>query len=202
MAEYLQAGRPAQGYLPGGGGEVKTRCTTAEALAWIKANCNLRLKGVAWPLDDDTLVERAGACAACPKRSGNAKDLFTDVKNPNVCTDPGCFEKKREAHKARLRAEYEAKAKASLDDAESRKAKLEGAEVTIHANAATEGKLYGSVTNRDIAEALTKAGYEVEKSEVILGEGAFRHTGEYEVLLHLHADVETTVKVIVAPEAA
>ena len=100
------------------------------------------------------------------------------------------------------RAEYEAKAKASLDDAESRKAKLEGAEVTIHANAATEGKLYGSVTNRDIAEALTKAGFEVEKSEVILGEGAFRHTGEYEVLLHLHADVETTVKVIVAPDAA
>ena len=85
---------------------------------------------------------------------------------------------------------------------QAHKAKLEGAEVTIHANAATEGKLYGSVTNRDIAEALTKAGYEVEKSEVILGEGAFRHTGEYEVLLHLHADVETTVKVIVAPEAA
>ena len=55
------------------------------------------------------------------------------------------------------RADYEAKAKASLDDAEARKAKLEGAEVTIHANAATEGKLYGSVTNRDIAEALTKA---------------------------------------------
>ena len=100
------------------------------------------------------------------------------------------------------RAEYEAKAKAMHDDAEARQAKLADVSVTIRANAAAEGKLYGSVSTRDIAEALTKAGYEVEKSEVILGEGAFRHTGEYEVLLHLHADVETTVKVIVAPEAA
>ena len=42
----------------------------------------------------------------------------------------------------------------------------------------------------------------VEKSEVVMGEGAFRHTGEFEVIVHLHADVETPVKVIVAPEAA
>ncbi|MEH6420549.1 50S ribosomal protein L9 [Pseudomonas sp. CGJS7] len=100
------------------------------------------------------------------------------------------------------RAEYEAKAKAQLDGAEGRKAKLEGATVTVHANAATEGKLYGSVTPRDIAEALTKAGYPVEKSEVIMGEGPIRRTGEYDVLIHLHADVEITVKVTVAGEAA
>ena len=100
------------------------------------------------------------------------------------------------------RAEYEAKAKSQLDGAEGRKAKLEGAEITVYANAATEGKLYGSVTPRDIAEALTKAGYPVEKSEVIMGEGPIRRTGEYDVLVHLHADVETTVKVTVAAEAA
>lgn len=100
------------------------------------------------------------------------------------------------------RAEYEAKAQSAHEDAEARKAKLEDASVTIHANAATEGKLYGSVSARDIAEALTKAGHPVEKSEVIMGEGPLRRTGEYEVLVHLHADVETTVKVIVAPEAA
>ena len=100
------------------------------------------------------------------------------------------------------RAEYEAKAQATLDAASARQAKLADASVTVAANASTEGKLFGSVGPREIAEALTKAGFEVEKSEVILGEGAFRHTGEYEVLLHLHADVETTVKVIVAPEAA
>jgi large subunit ribosomal protein L9 len=100
------------------------------------------------------------------------------------------------------RAEYEAKAKAIHDEAETRQGKLEGASVTIRANAATEGKLYGSVSTRDIAEALTKAGYPVEKSEVIMGEGAIRHVGEYDVVVHLHADIETTVKVIVEPEAA
>ena len=100
------------------------------------------------------------------------------------------------------RAEYEAKASDALATAEARKAKLEGAVVTIHANASTEGKLYGSVGPREIAEALTKAGTEVSKSEVVLGEGAFRNVGEYEVVVHLHADVETPVKVVVEAEAA
>ena len=100
------------------------------------------------------------------------------------------------------RADYEAKARDTLDAAQARKAKLEGASITIYANASTEGKLYGSVGPREIADALTKSGTPVEKSEVVLGEGAFRHVGEYEVLLHLHADVETPVKVVVEPEAA
>jgi len=100
------------------------------------------------------------------------------------------------------RAEYEARATDALSNAEARKAKLEGAVVTIHANASTEGKLYGSVGPREIAEALTKAGNEVSKSEVVLGEGAFRNVGEYEVVVHLHADVETPVKVNVVAEAA
>ena len=100
------------------------------------------------------------------------------------------------------RAEYEAKAQASLGDAEARKAKLEGASVTIYANASSEGKLYGSVGPREIAEALTKLGMPVEKSEVVMGEGAIRNVGETEVVVHLHADVETPVKVIVAAEAA
>ena len=100
------------------------------------------------------------------------------------------------------RAEYEAKAKASLDGAEGRKAALEGVEVTIAANASTEGKLYGSITPRDIADALTKAGHKVEKSEVVLGEGPLRRTGEYEIVVHLHADIEATVKVIVVGEGA
>ena len=100
------------------------------------------------------------------------------------------------------RAEYEAKAKALLQGAEGRKAALEGAVVTISANASTEGKLYGSIGPRDIAEALTKFGHKVEKSEVVMGEGPLRRTGEFDVLVHLHADVETTVKVVVVGEAA
>ena len=100
------------------------------------------------------------------------------------------------------RAEYEAKASDALQGAESRKAQLEGQSVTIYANASTEGKLYGSVGPREIADALTKQGIPVEKSEVVLGEGAFRHVGEYEVNVHLHADVETQLKVIVLAETA
>ncbi|HSR64074.1 MAG TPA: 50S ribosomal protein L9 [Xanthomonadaceae bacterium] len=100
------------------------------------------------------------------------------------------------------RADYEAKAQALASEAESRRGKLEGASVTVYANASTEGKLYGSVGPRDIAEALTRLGMPVEKSEVVMGEGPLRHVGEYEVVVHLHADVETPVKVIVQPEAA
>ena len=99
------------------------------------------------------------------------------------------------------RAEYEAKCKAILDGASGRLAQLEGASVTVPANASTEGKLYGSVGPRDIAEAFTAAGLPLEKSEVVMGEGPIRHVGEFEVLVHLHADVETTVKVVVVPEA-
>ena len=99
------------------------------------------------------------------------------------------------------RAEYQAKADSILAEVEARKAALEGKSVTVAANASTEGKLFGSVGPRDIAEAFTKAGLPLEKSEVILGEGAFRNVGEFEVVIHLHADVETTVKVVVEAEA-
>ena len=99
------------------------------------------------------------------------------------------------------RADYEAKAKAIADEAQGRLAKLEGASVTIYANASTEGKLYGSVGPREIAEAFTAAGLPLEKSEVVMGEGPIRHVGEFDVLVHLHADVQTTVKVVVVPEA-
>lgn len=100
------------------------------------------------------------------------------------------------------RAEYEAKAQAQLDEASQRLVKLEGASVTVYANASTEGKLYGSVGPREIADALTKAVTPVNKSEVVLGEGAFRTTGEFDVVVHLHADAETTVKVIIEGEVA
>jgi large subunit ribosomal protein L9 len=95
------------------------------------------------------------------------------------------------------RAEYEAKADSLLADAHTRQGKLADASVTIAAHASAEGKLFGSVGPRDIADALATAGYTVTKNEVILGEGPLRNTGEYDVAVHLHADVHTTVKVIV-----
>ena len=101
------------------------------------------------------------------------------------------------------RAEYEAQAQASHDEATARLAKLEDVTVTIRANASPEGKLYGSIGPRDIADALTaQTGVEFGKSEVVMGEGPFRLVGEFEVVLHLHADVETTIPVVVEPESA
>ena len=99
------------------------------------------------------------------------------------------------------RAEFEAKANEILAAAQARRERVEGQAVTIKANASTEGKLYGSVGPRDIAEAFTAAGMPLEKSEVIMGEGPIRKTGEFEVEVHLHADVHTTVKVVVQPES-
>ena len=80
------------------------------------------------------------------------------------------------------------------------KAKLADVAVTIPAHASAEGKLFGSVGPRDIAEALAAEGHAVHKGEVILGEGPLRTTGEFEVAVHLHADVHTTVKVIVVSD--
>jgi len=98
------------------------------------------------------------------------------------------------------RAEYEAKANELLAAAEARKAKIDGAEVVIAANASPEGKLYGSVGPREIVDALVAKGLEVEKGEVIQAEGPIHVTGDYEAQIVLHADVQATVKVSVTGE--
>nr|WP_010133307.1 50S ribosomal protein L9 [Microbulbifer agarilyticus] len=98
------------------------------------------------------------------------------------------------------RAELEAAAAAKVSEAESRAAKLVELVVTIAANAGDEGKLFGSIGTRDIAEAITAAGVEVSKAEVKLPEGALRELGEYDVDVQLHADVISSVKVVVEAE--
>jgi large subunit ribosomal protein L9 len=60
--------------------------------------------------------------------------------------------------------------------------------------------LYGSIGPREIADAVSERGLALEKSEVIMGEGPIRYTGEHNVLIQLYADVETEIKVIVNPE--
>lgn len=98
------------------------------------------------------------------------------------------------------RTELEKAAMKKLSSAEDRLAALDGFEITLTANASEEEKLYGSIGPREIADAVTKAGPQLEKSEVIMGEGPIRYTGEHEVLVQLHADVETHIKVIVNAE--
>ncbi|GEA08657.1 hypothetical protein KUL42_34180 [Alteromonas sp. KUL42] len=75
------------------------------------------------------------------------------------------------------------------------------AEVTIAAPAGDEGKLFGSVGTRDIAEAITAGGVAVEKAEVKLPTGTLRETGEYDIDLQLHSEVVTSIKVIIIAEA-
>ncbi len=60
--------------------------------------------------------------------------------------------------------------------------------------------MFGSVGPRDIAEAFTAPVTTIDKSEVVMGEGPLRHIGEFEVQLHLHADIHTTVKVTVVSD--
>ena len=100
------------------------------------------------------------------------------------------------------RAELEAKIAEQLAAANARADKInELAEVTIAAPAGDEGKLFGSVGTRDIADAITAAGVEVEKAEVKLPTGTLRETGEYDIDLQLHSDVITSIKVIIIAEA-
>lgn len=100
------------------------------------------------------------------------------------------------------RAELEKAQAAKLAEANARKDKVEAIEsVTISHNAGEEGKLFGSVGTTDIAEALTKAGVEISRSEVRMPEGVFHSVGEYDVTLHLHSDVNAQIKVIIVPEA-
>lgn len=101
-----------------------------------------------------------------------------------------------EAFEAR-RAELEKIAAEKKAEAEVRAAKLAELTVTIAANAGEEGRLFGSIGTRDIADAVTAAGVALEKSEVRLPEGPLRMVGEFDVAVHLHTDVEATVKLAV-----
>ncbi len=98
------------------------------------------------------------------------------------------------------RAELEAAAAESLKVAEERKAKVSALNIVIASKSGDEGKLFGSIGTRDIADAITKAGEAVEKKEVQLPEGSIRQTGEYEVTLQLHSDVQVAINVAVVPE--
>lgn len=105
------------------------------------------------------------------------------------------------AHFEARRAELEAKAAEALAAAQARAAQIaEIAAVAIAATAGDDGRLFGSISARDIAEALTAAGVEVAKSEVRLGEGPLRTTGEHQVKIHLHPEVNAVVTVNVVAE--
>jgi len=100
------------------------------------------------------------------------------------------------------RAELEAKIAEQLAAAQARADKLSAlGAVTIAAPAGDEGKLFGSVGTRDIADAVTAAGVTVAKSEVKLPTGTLRETGEFEIDIQLHSEVMSSVKLVIIQEA-
>jgi large subunit ribosomal protein L9 len=100
------------------------------------------------------------------------------------------------------RAELEAKLADTLATSQARAEKIAAlAEVTVASKAGDEGKLFGSVGTRDIADAITAAGVAVTKAEVKLPNGTIRETGEFDIALQLHAEVTATIKVVVVAEA-
>lgn len=101
---------------------------------------------------------------------------------------------------AEKKAELERIAAEKLVAAQERAVKLEGFALTIAQKAGVDGRLFGSVGNVDIADALQAQGFDVSKAEVRLPEGPFKAIGEYSVSLGLHTDVTATITVTVVGE--
>lgn len=98
------------------------------------------------------------------------------------------------------RAELEKQQAEILAAAKARAEKLSGTSITVKQKAGVDGRLFGSVTNSDIAEALTAAGVAVVKAEVRMPEGPIKMVGESIVAIALHHDVVVEVTVVVVGE--
>jgi large subunit ribosomal protein L9 len=99
------------------------------------------------------------------------------------------------------RAELEKTAAEVLANAKSRAEKLAALEIIITMQAGDEGKLFGSVSPRDISDAITQQGVKIEKKEVQMPEGSIRQTGEFTVQLKLHSEVTVPVKLKVVGDS-
>ncbi len=99
------------------------------------------------------------------------------------------------------RAELEKRAAEVLAAAQARADKIAEVTVTLETQASDEGKLFGSIGPRDIADAVVAAGHELNKSEVLMPEGPIRQTGEYEIHVQFHSEVTGAIKVVINPAA-
>ena len=98
------------------------------------------------------------------------------------------------------RTDLEKKANEQLTGAQERAEKLEGLKIDIPVKAGVDGRLFGSVTNADIAEALGKQGLNVKKAEIRMPQGPLKQVGEFPIQIALHTDVTATIKVAVLGE--
>lgn len=98
------------------------------------------------------------------------------------------------------RAELESKVKDQVGEAVKRRDAVNALSITLAANAGDEGKLFGSVSNAEIAKAICDKGVNVEKREIRMPEGPIRVIGEYEFEVHLYSDINATIKVTIEAE--
>jgi len=99
------------------------------------------------------------------------------------------------------RAELEKVAAQRLATAQEQAAKIEGMQITIAQKAGVDGRLFGSVTNVDIVEALAAQGVTIEKGSVRMPEGPLKHIGEFPLVVALYLDVTANITVTVVAEA-
>ena len=105
----------------------------------------------------------------------------------------------RKAFEAR-RADLEKAQAAALAKAQERGTKLEGLTLQITQKAGPDGRLFGSVTNYDIVEALNKQGHEVERAQIRMPQGPLKQVGDYPLEIALHTDVTVKINVAVLGE--
>ena len=126
--------------------------------------------------------------------SGYGRNFLIPKKKavPATAANLEAFEEKR--------AELEKNAEAKLEDAKKRGEQITDLVLNLTAKAGEEGKLFGSITVRDIADACLSNGVGIEKSEIKLPDGPLRNTGEFEVGVQVHPDLIVKLKVIVSAE--
>ena len=126
--------------------------------------------------------------------SGYGRNFLIPKKKavPATAANLEAFEEKR--------AELEKNAEAKLEDAKKRGEQITDLVLNLTAKAGEEGKLFGSITVRDIADACLSNGVEIEKSEIKLPDGPLRNTGEFEVGIQVHPDLIVKMKIIVSAE--
>ncbi len=126
--------------------------------------------------------------------SGYGRNFLIPKKKavPATAANIEAFEEKR--------AELEKNAEMKLEEAKKRGEEIAGLVLNLTAKAGEEGKLFGSITVRDIADACLSKGVEVEKSEIKLPDGPLRNTGEFEVSVQVHPDLIVKMKIMVSAE--
>lgn len=137
---------------------------------------------------------------------GNLGDVVRvkDGYGRNFLIPQGKAKRATEANKAEFearRAELEKQQAALLDAAKARGEKLAGYMLQVTQKAGVDGRLFGSVTNTDIAEALSAQGFEVSKSEIRMPQGPLKTVGDHPVSIALHHDVVVEITVSVLGES-